>query len=488
MTSKNSTALAFWEKRYREDPALGSGVGSKGYWKRRKLDILSEAIRRHGVTSVLDLGCGDMQVLSDLPELEQLDYIGVDFSEEVLAKNRERFPGKTFIHSDLDSLETLDVPPCDLIVCFDVLFHIESDETYRKLCHFFFNSGARAAAITYAVGRHDSNNTQMWYRDFDEEMSGLPFAYVDRHLAPFRLDCERLAVFDLARPGSGEPVTEIAYVATPDRFGQLDMSLRTLVESGSGFDRVSVFVPRGCEGQLSAEDRRISVRPFDSLIADYPFADKAQICNLRSERVVFLDTDTFLLRPLDRIWRRSDRPFMARPAAIYGRVLWNAEIWAALRDRFGSTDVPMFNSGFVIFQQYAHRKIAEDWIEIMRLFRAGELEMPNDDSRCPDQWGLALAIGKNSVPYEEMNPSEHAFGFKEEDPEGAVVYHSGHDRYAEIRRFLVEQCAVGGLPAPGLRYPEYKEPVPLSRRLKEALPGPARSALSKAARKIGLRS
>jgi hypothetical protein len=74
----------FWDYRYRHWPERGSGIGSRG----ENLQYKRALLRAEGIesaSSVLDVGCGDLEVLKDL-RLNQ--YIGVDVSPVALERAR----------------------------------------------------------------------------------------------------------------------------------------------------------------------------------------------------------------------------------------------------------------------------------------------------------------------------------------------------------------------------------------------------------------
>ena len=57
----------FWNRRYLENPSLGSGIGSRGANMLHKRDIISRFLHSIQPRSMLDVGCGDHEVLSALP-------------------------------------------------------------------------------------------------------------------------------------------------------------------------------------------------------------------------------------------------------------------------------------------------------------------------------------------------------------------------------------------------------------------------------------
>jgi len=436
---RNQQAHQFWEQRYVSDPELGSGVGSKGLWKQRKLDLLSQVLRRHRIRSVLDLGCGDLQVLRDLPQLSELEYTGIDFSAEVIARNRVQFPRLRFIQADLGDVGSLGIEPPDLVICFDVLFHIQDSATYQSICRYMFNSGARALALTCAVGRTDTNGVNLWYRDFWQECQGLGLAYVRKIERGFRLPFERLIAFDLAEPGRDQ-TTEVVYMCSPDREEQLAASIGSLLRSGTSFDRVAVFWigerPPPCFG-----DPRIAMISSPPLFGDYFFGNKVYLCTRRAARIVFLDTDTFVLRPLDLLWDGQRADFLGRVGTAYGEVGWDRTAWSRALASFGGADTPMYNCGLLVFQNQAHRRIREDWEKKIEMYLRAELPPPWKDERMPEQWALALALAAGNVSQVALGPDHHAFGWADDPWSQAVVLHTGMEHYARYQRELGSDAA-----------------------------------------------
>jgi len=117
------TNKGFWDTRYKK--GVGSGVGSRGNFARQKEALVRRVIKEHGIQSVLDVGCGDLFWIKNVPIR---DYVGLDFSEEVLAMNRKLKPEWRFKQLDFASEN---IGECaDLVICFDVLIHQSSRRKY----------------------------------------------------------------------------------------------------------------------------------------------------------------------------------------------------------------------------------------------------------------------------------------------------------------------------------------------------------------------
>lgn len=128
---------AYWEARY----AAGgdSGVGSAGDAAERKAAYVNAVIRREGVTSVVDWGCGDGRQL-ELLELPAA-YLGVDISATAVARCVRRHPSKSFLFWPASGPEV--TVRADLALSLDVLFHLVRDEDFAAYRGRLFASAQR---------------------------------------------------------------------------------------------------------------------------------------------------------------------------------------------------------------------------------------------------------------------------------------------------------------------------------------------------------
>lgn len=132
----------FWDRRYRMDPKLGSGIGSRGEsltYKRKVLGRIGAQIRPG---SVLDVGCGDLEVTFELPFR---NYLGIDISPSVIECNRQRKPDWTFRAGDFLQIDFDELPESDMVICLDVLIHEPDSKRYAAAVD-------RLVALTKVVG------------------------------------------------------------------------------------------------------------------------------------------------------------------------------------------------------------------------------------------------------------------------------------------------------------------------------------------------
>ena len=114
----------FWNYRYAAHPGRGSGVGSRGENLLYKRQLLKEQ-GVESAQSVLDVGCGDLEVLR---ELNIHDYIGLDVSQEALKTARAARPDWQFA-----LLQNQPSDKREMVLCLEVLIHQSTREDYHRL-------------------------------------------------------------------------------------------------------------------------------------------------------------------------------------------------------------------------------------------------------------------------------------------------------------------------------------------------------------------
>ena len=125
--AKHFNNRLFWEMRYANFSERGSGVGSRG----ENLEYKRNLLLKQGVEkarSVLDVGCGDLEVVR---ALNLTGYVGVDQSTTTLEIAKRARPDWTFLQAP-----ALNASSAELVICFEVLIHQESLTAYHQLIHY----------------------------------------------------------------------------------------------------------------------------------------------------------------------------------------------------------------------------------------------------------------------------------------------------------------------------------------------------------------
>ena len=101
-----------------------SGPGSTVEFSAPYREFLSIFIKANKIRSIVDLGCGDMEVMSHV-DLCGASYLGVDVIAERLAHNRVKCPQFAFEQHDI---HTWLPPRAELVLCKDVIQHWSTED------------------------------------------------------------------------------------------------------------------------------------------------------------------------------------------------------------------------------------------------------------------------------------------------------------------------------------------------------------------------
>ncbi len=137
----------FWDMRYKHFLERGSGIGSRG----DNLLFKRQLLREQGVetaSSVLDVGCGDLEVIRDLA----IDnYLGIDQSSETLEIAQGARPDWRFLLAPAAA-----APAAEMVLCFEVLIHQETEPAYRTLIEFLAEKTLGSLLVSGFAADHES--------------------------------------------------------------------------------------------------------------------------------------------------------------------------------------------------------------------------------------------------------------------------------------------------------------------------------------------
>ncbi len=242
-------------------------------------------------------------------------------------------------------------------------------------------------------------------------------------------------------PSTQDSSTEVVYVCSPDREEQLLISIGSLLAAGEGVDRVVVFCVGPVPSRWKFTDSRIMVKSVPPLFGKYFMGNKVYVGTRSAPRVVYLDADTIVRRPLYLLWQqRQSADVIGRVGTAYKDKMWNDAVWVKTFESIGSSTVPKFNSGVLVFQHHAQQRIRDEWSNFIKKYLRNELTPPcNDMRRHYEEWALALAIGSMKLNYSVMSSSGQSYAWGGEGYKECVVFHTGNQLYDKFVR------EIGGL-------------------------------------------
>ncbi|REK10707.1 MAG: class I SAM-dependent methyltransferase [Acidobacteria bacterium] len=141
---------------YREnswgDDESVSGAGSSRDETASTLQALEGLVASEGWSSLVDVGCGDFNWMSQYSPPPGFRYTGVDIVEELIASNRERFSA-SHPWASFQVCDVVQAPPpaADALLCRDVLYHLSFEDALRAISNCVA-SGAAHLALTSHPG------------------------------------------------------------------------------------------------------------------------------------------------------------------------------------------------------------------------------------------------------------------------------------------------------------------------------------------------
>jgi hypothetical protein len=130
-----------------------SGTGSEQSQTRILVEQLPGIFKKLGITSLLDLPCGDLNWMRHV-DLGDIRYTGADIVTPIIEKNVKEFAGTGREFFKLN-LITDDLPVADLIFCRDCLVHLSNDDITSALANIG-RTGARFLATTTFTNRTEN--------------------------------------------------------------------------------------------------------------------------------------------------------------------------------------------------------------------------------------------------------------------------------------------------------------------------------------------
>ncbi|HEC15245.1 MAG TPA: class I SAM-dependent methyltransferase [Sedimenticola sp.] len=151
-----------------------SGPGSTvGYTENLRRE-LADLVRRLNIRRILDAPCGDFNWFRfvDLPP--GTSYVGGDIVASLVACNQERYGDDTRTFCVIDIRHDL-LPPSDLWICRDVLFHLSNADIRNALENFGQSDISYLLTSTHPTCRRNSDIPTGSYRDLNLEIE--PFCF-----------------------------------------------------------------------------------------------------------------------------------------------------------------------------------------------------------------------------------------------------------------------------------------------------------------------
>lgn len=156
MTDMSQTFSEIYHNNFWRSEESVSGTGSTREATRHIRKQLPRVFEQYGITSVLDLPCGDLNWMSDvlITGMKGMYYIGGDVVPEIIAENRKKYDLDDVDFFVMDAISD-PLPAVDLIFCRDMLGHFSNADV--KLALKNFRASGSKYLLTTTFPQHVDN-------------------------------------------------------------------------------------------------------------------------------------------------------------------------------------------------------------------------------------------------------------------------------------------------------------------------------------------
>ena len=256
-------------------------------------------------------------------------------------------------------------------------------------------------------------------------------------------------------------ITEVAYVCSADFEPLLFLSMRSLFSSGTTFDRVVVYLVDTDAPNWRFRDDRIHVEVVSDISdtgwgknGKYWGTNKTHFCQSDADRLIYLDVDTLVLRPIDAIYESSDADLLARLGVRTYTHRWDPVWWQSALNSAGSGSFPLYSPGFMVMQNASHRRIKKTWRDCIKSILQGEVPPLGPDKHA-ELYAYSLACGVEGLTHQDMLPEHHRYAMIGEDFDDAVVYHLGTPGFYRHYFRVEDKLGKKKLASPAIHRPRF---------------------------------
>ncbi len=132
----------YWESRYQSGST--SGDGSYGELAEFKAAILNQFVAQNGISSVLELGCGDGNQLS---LAKYPSYIGYDIAPTAVELCKKRFAGDSSKQFYVYTPSNYVPIRCELALSLDVMYHLVESKIFESHVRHLFDSATQYVIV-----------------------------------------------------------------------------------------------------------------------------------------------------------------------------------------------------------------------------------------------------------------------------------------------------------------------------------------------------
>lgn len=123
------------------------------------VEIINQVIHKYNIKTILDLGCGDWSIMSNV-NLDNVDlYVGVDIVEDLINKNHDLF-GSDKIQFKYQNAQLSFDGQFDLVICRDLITHYPNISAEKIINNTFESDFKYILMTTWEEGDNSEEFTR----------------------------------------------------------------------------------------------------------------------------------------------------------------------------------------------------------------------------------------------------------------------------------------------------------------------------------------
>lgn len=178
--SNFQAAREFVEMKIKHNCESLSGPGSYLKNTTETVSLINQTIKKYNIKTILDLGCGDWNWFKTINMEDIISYVGWDSHNGMIESNRKQY-GNPRIKFDIKDIVLEEYPKVDLIICRDVLFHM--DINISQLCIDKIKKSCKYLISTSFNGNLKNSNIKSYCY-----VKNWGFHTINLNIEPFHLE------------------------------------------------------------------------------------------------------------------------------------------------------------------------------------------------------------------------------------------------------------------------------------------------------------
>ena len=124
--------------KWQDNCGTASGPGSSIECSHQYLSFLKEFVRNNSTKSILDLGCGDFNLMKHF-DFTDIQYLGVDLVTSVIDSNNQNYSNYNIKFEENDIISYKSDKIYDLVIVKDVLQHLSNKNIIKLVNNINFS-------------------------------------------------------------------------------------------------------------------------------------------------------------------------------------------------------------------------------------------------------------------------------------------------------------------------------------------------------------